>query len=103
MQRSLELPSTDAAYLNNPPPPYPALSQRLGEEGRVLVKVLISAQGRAQQVSLAQSSGFKRLDEAALNAVQSWRFVPGKRGSVPEAMWFNVPVEFGLQSSAHDK
>jgi protein TonB len=85
--------------LNNPLPVYPPLSKRLGEQGQVLVKVLISAQGYAQQAAIAQSSGFKRLDEAALNAVHSWRFVPGKRGGVPEAMWFNVPVEFGLKQS----
>ena len=94
---TVELPASDAAYLNNPLPVYPPLSKRLGEQGQVLVKVLISAQGHAQQAAIAQSSGFKRLDDAALNAVQSWRFVPGKRGGVPQAMWFNVPVEFGLR------
>ena len=90
------LPSSDADYLNNPPPAYPRMSRRMGEQGTVLVRGLISAEGRAEQAEIRTSSGYARLDEAALDTVRRWRYVPGKRAGVPEAMWFNVPVRFVL-------
>ena len=93
----VELPSSNAAYLNNPRPAYPALSRRLGEQGKVVVRVLIGVDGTAQQAEIRTSSGYARLDQAALATVRSWRYVPGKRGGVPEAMWFNVPINFVLE------
>jgi protein TonB len=93
----VELPSSDAQYLQNPKPTYPAISKRLGEQGKVLVRVLIGADGTAQQAEIRQSSGFDRLDKAALATVLSWRYVPGKRGGVAESMWFNVPINFILE------
>jgi periplasmic protein TonB len=93
----VQLPSTNADYLNNPRPPYPALSRRLGEQGRVLVRVLIEADGRPSKVELQESSGYDRLDQTALQTVMRWRYVPGKRGDEPEAMWFSVPIQFVLE------
>jgi protein TonB len=93
----LVLPSSDADYLQNPKPPYPALSKRLGEQGKVVVRVLIGTDGIAQKTEIKQSSGFDRLDQAALTTVLRWRYVPGKRAGVPEAMWFNVPISFVLE------
>lgn len=93
----LVLPSSDADYLQNPKPPYPALSKRLGEQGKVVVRVLIGTEGTAQKTEIKQSSGFDRLDQAALATVLRWRYVPGKRAGVPEAMWFNVPISFVLE------
>lgn len=93
----IELPSSDADYLNNPKPPYPPLSKRMGEQGKVVVRTLIGTDGQAQEVQLALSSGFERLDQAALNAARRWRYVPGKRDGVPQAMWFNIPFNFQLQ------
>lgn len=93
----IELPSSDAAYLNNPKPPYPALSKRLGEQGKVVVRVLIGVDGTAQQAEIRTSSGYDRLDQAALATVLKWRYVPGKRGGVAETMWFNVPINFVLE------
>lgn len=91
-------PSSRAAYLDNPPPPYPAMSRRLGETGRVVVRVLIGVDGRAQDARIERSSGFERLDRVALEtARERWRYVPGTRGGVPEAMWFNVPINFVLE------
>lgn len=94
---ALVLPSTDADYLNNPKPPYPPLSKRLREQGKVVVRMLIGADGTAQQAEIKQSSGFDRLDEAARATALKWRYVPGKRAGVPEAMWFNVPFTFVLE------
>ncbi len=93
----IALPSTQADYLNNPKPAYPALSRRLGEQGRAVVRVLIGVDGLPQKAELHTSSGFERLDRAALDTVMRWRYVPGKRGDVPEAMWFNVPLNFVLE------
>ncbi len=93
----VELPSSSADYLNNPKPAYPPLSKRLGEQGKVVVRVLIASDGTAQQAQVHQSSGFERLDQAALSTVLKWRYVPGKRAGVPEAMWFNVPINFVLE------
>ncbi len=93
----VELPSSDADYLQNPKPAYPAMSKRLGEQGKVVVRVLIGVDGVVQKAEIRQSSGFERLDQAALMTAQRWRYVPGKRGGVAEAMWFNVPINFVLE------
>jgi periplasmic protein TonB len=90
-------PSTDADYLNNARPQYPPLSKRLNEQGKVVVRALIGTDGTASQASIKSSSGFDRLDQAALATVLKWRYVPGKRGGVAEAMWFDVPVNWVLQ------
>jgi protein TonB len=93
----LELPSTNADYLQNPPPNYPPMSRRMGEQGRVQVRVLIGIDGLPKKGEIAKSSGFERLDQAALDAVLKWRYVPGKRGGVPEEMAFIVPINFELK------
>ena len=90
------LPSSSADYLNNPRPAYPPLSRRLGEQGKVVVRVFIEVDGTASRAEVRQSSGYERLDQTALDTVKRWRYVPGKRAGVPEAMWFNVPINFVL-------
>lgn len=92
----VSLPSSDADYLNNPAPAYPRMSRRQGEQGTVVLRVFINTEGRAEKAEIRTSSGYSRLDEAALATVQRWRYVPGKRAGVPEAMWFNVPIRFVL-------
>ena len=93
----MEQPSSDADYLNNPKPPYPPLSKRMGEQGKVVIRTLIGVDGMAQEASIHKSSGFDRLDQAALTTARKWRYVPGKRAGVAEAMWFNVPFTFVLE------
>lgn len=93
----IELPSSDASYLQNPKPAYPPISKRLGEQGKVVHSVLIGADGVPISAKLVQSSGFPRLDEAAYAAVMRWRYVPGKRNGVVEAMSFNVPINWVLE------
>jgi protein TonB len=92
-------PSLNAAYLRNPPPRYPAASRRNGEQGTVLLKVLISREGEALKVELDKSSGWPNLDGAALDAVRGWRFVPARRGNEPIEMSYIVPVVFRLEGS----
>ena len=90
-------PITHASYLNNPAPPYPRKSRRLGEQGTVVLAVDISTQGNASQVIITTSSGHPRLDQAALETVLKWRFVPGKKSGVPQKMCVNIPINFALE------
>ena len=90
-------PRFDADYLNNPKPAYPSMSKRLGEEGQVLLRVLVGQEGEAEQIQVLRSSGFARLDEAAQAAVSRWRFVPAKVGSNATTAWVQVPVTFELR------
>lgn len=69
----------------------------MGEQGKVLLRVLIGIDGLPQKVELHQSSGYDRLDRQAQDAVLRWRFVPGKRNGVAEAMWNIVPINFVLE------
>jgi periplasmic protein TonB len=95
----VELPSSDAAYLQNPRPQYPPMSKRLREEGEVIVNVFIAVDGTAQRAELKRSSGYDRLDRIAVETALRWRYVPGKRGGVPEPMWVEVPLEFRLDAA----
>ena len=90
-------PVFNAAYLNNPPPAYPSLSRRIGEEGRVVLRVLVSALGAADEVQIHESSGHQRLDEAAHDTVRRWKFVPARRGEQPIAAWVLIPISFKLK------
>lgn len=91
-------PRTDAAHLNNPAPQYPALSRRLGEQGRVMLDVYILPDGSVGEIKLNKSSGFPRLDNAALQAVKTWKYVPAKRGDKPIPFWYVQPVSFVLNN-----
>ena len=87
----------DADYLKNPAPPYPPQSRRLGEEGKVILRVLVTAEGSAQQVELKTSSGSSRLDESAQRTVRTWKFVAAKRGAIAVESWVLVPIVFKLE------
>jgi protein TonB len=73
-------------------PPYPPQSKRLGEEGATLLRLFIEPDGRVGDVQLGQSSGFPRLDEAALRQAKRWRFVPGTENDKPVGMWMEFRV-----------
>jgi protein TonB len=91
-------PSSSAAYLHNPPPDYPPMSRLRHETGTVVVRVLIGVDGRAQAAQIEKTSGYVRLDDAALTTARDrWRYRPGTRGGVPEAMWYDVPIQFVLE------
>jgi periplasmic protein TonB len=78
------------------PPAYPESARRRGQQGRVLLRVNVSADGLPLTISVAQSSGFASLDSAAVAAVQKWRFVPASRGGVPEPAVAEWQVRFRL-------
>lgn len=90
-------PIFQADYLDNPAPAYPGLSRRLREQGRVILRVQVNAQGTADDVQVRTSSGHERLDEAARETVRRWRFVPAKRGGEPVPAWVLIPISFRLE------
>jgi protein TonB len=88
---------SQVAYVNPPNAIYPTRSRRAGEQGRVLLRVLVDVSGRPAQVALAKSSGHAALDESALSAVRAASFRPYAEGGVPQPVWVNVPIDFVLQ------
>ena len=84
-------------YRVNPPPAYPLSARRRGYQGMVILEVLVGYSGRVVDLRLAQSSGHGVLDDAALEAVKTWRFIPGSRDGLPVDMWVRVPVRFELR------
>ncbi|RJF92772.1 energy transducer TonB [Noviherbaspirillum saxi] len=90
-------PRFDADYLQNPAPAYPSISRRKREEGKVLLQVRVSTAGLPEQIQIKQSSGIPRLDEAAVDTVQRWRFVPARRGEETVAANVMVPIVFRLE------
>lgn len=93
-------PQFHAAYLNNPQPDYPLLSRKLQEEGRVVLQVRVSSAGLPLDIQLRQSSGFSRLDQAALQKIREWRFVPARLGSNDIEGTVLVPLTFRLSQPA---
>jgi len=91
-------PRSDASHLNNPAPTYPAMSRRLAEQGRVLFDVYILPNGTVGEIKLKRSSGHTRLDDAALEAVRRWRYVPAHRGNEPIPYWYVQPITFSLDN-----
>ena len=87
----------DPNYLHRPDPVYPALSKRLREEGTVVLRVSLDAQGAVRDIQIESSSQFQRLDQAALEAVRQWRFIPATRGQVAVPSTVLVPIAFKHQ------
>lgn len=87
--------SSNIAALRHAGIQYPPQSARLRESGVVRVRVLIGANGRAKEATIAQSSGSPRLDNAALQGIlRNGRFEPSKRNGQPVDDWYILPVEF---------
>jgi len=79
------------------PPAYPPAAIANNEQGEVMLRVLIDAQGTVTELIVHQSSGFQRLDRAAQMAVREWRFIPARAGLLPRPAWVEVPVRFELR------
>lgn len=86
-----------AAGLGNRPADYPRLARQRGWEGKVILEVEVSAQGKPVSVRVVHSSGYPQLDEAAIETVTAWRFTPARRGNESLADTVHVPIEFRLQ------
>jgi len=84
-------------YHLNSPPPYPGLARKRGQQGTVVLKVLVNSEGRVEDMIIDESSGFSLLDRAAVKAVGKWLFEPGKKQAENVSMWVKVPVTFTLK------
>ncbi|WP_306519965.1 energy transducer TonB [Rheinheimera sp.] len=93
---AVQPPSAQAQGLQNRAPRYPQLSRKKKEQGTVLLKLLVKADGTVGNISVLKSSGFSRLDQAALQAVKHWRFVPAKQQGQSIDFWYEMPMTFAL-------
>lgn len=89
-------PSRELAYDGALKLRYPPLALRQRQQGRVLLDVLVDADGRVQRIEIARSSGHAELDAAARDAVQRARFKPVLRDGIAQPAWGVVPIEFRL-------
>ena len=90
------IPAASVQYLVAPRPAYSRASARMRESGRALVRVWIDEAGMPRDVQIATSSGFARLDDAAVDAVRGARFKPYLENGAAMAGWAFVPIEFEL-------
>ncbi len=93
-------PTYHAAYLRNPPPHYPLAARLNGEQGTVLLKVLVTQQGLPGSVTVEKTSGSPLLDAAAVQTVRQWRFVPARRGEQAVDASVVVPIRFRLEDAS---
>jgi protein TonB len=84
----------------HPQPPYPDTALANGEQGDVLVGVYVSSSGHIKKFRVAQSSGFDDLDDAAVESVLGWRFVPATHDGNPVSEWTTVKVVFQMGNPA---
>ena len=92
--------ASEASYAStNRKPPYPRISLSNGDEGTVVLRVLVTAEGTAGAVQVRSSSGFPLLDESARKTVMTWRFKPATVDGKPVAEWYEVPIPFKLQDN----
>ena len=81
----------------NPPPVYPKSARRRGYQGSVILKVLVTENGRVEKVEIDKSCGYAILDRTAFSAVRDWQFKPGIKNGKKIKMWVKVPVRFKLK------
>lgn len=87
-----------AAYAaRNRKPDYPLMSRRYNEQGTVVLRVLVNADGSAGEVFVRKSSGYPLLDQSALTAVRDWRFAAATRDGKPVSEWYEIPIPYTLR------
>jgi len=90
------IPVFDAKHLNNPSPIYPEMARQRGIEGDVLLKVLVSSQGKALRVEIIKSSGSKMLDLSAQDTIKNWQFIPASFDNQAVEASVIVPISFKI-------
>lgn len=90
-------PDLASSMISAKPPKYPLESRRKREQGTVVLSVLVSAAGKVAEISIAKSSGFARLDKAALEAVRNWRWSPLVRAGEAVMVKGYVDIPFELR------
>jgi len=94
---ALTMPNPFAQGLDNPKPPYPLISRRLNEEGRVVLNVCVSLSGLVEKLKLEKTSGYQRLDHIAIETVKKWKFIPAKHQDRDINACYLLPVQFILR------
>lgn len=94
-------PFVEASYkspsLNNPPTRYPRLALERQWEGTVTLRVQVLASGSAGEIKIERSSGHEILDEATIEQVKNWRFIPARRGDQTVVSWVIIPIQYKLK------
>ena len=80
----------------NPQPPYPVSAQLSGEQGTIMVDVLVRPSGKPGKARISLSSGYEDLDTAAVQGVLNWRFLPAVHGGDTVSDWTTVKIEYRL-------
>jgi protein TonB len=80
-------------------PAYPPISRRMGEEGKLVLRVELDESGRVDNAEVINSSGYSRLDDAAITAVKSWQCKPPLRDGEPARAIALQPFNFVLQGN----
>lgn len=93
-------PDYKATYLNNPFPTYPMVARRMGLQGRVVLNVEVLASGVCGTINIHKSSGYAMLDNAALQTVKGWRFMPARQSGNVIDKWFMIPIQFSMKDKA---
>jgi protein TonB len=94
---------SEVEYVVAPQPGYPTASRRMREQGLVVLRVLVDERGKAQQLSIQESSGHERLDNAALDAVARALFKPYIANGLAQRVYVLIPIEFALNRSGHSR
>jgi protein TonB len=82
---------------------YPATAQRAGEEGTVLLNVYVTHTGRAQKIDIAKSSGYRELDNAAVETAANWHYVPALHDGDTASDWASVQVVYRMPQQASNQ
>lgn len=85
------------ASLKNPPTRYPSVALERRWEGRVVLRVQVLPSGSAGEIRIESSSGHEILDNATVDQVKEWHFLPARRGDQAVASWVIVPIEYKLK------
>jgi TonB family protein len=83
---------------SNPRPPYPLASRRMGEQGAVDLQLCLSQQGDVESVAVIKSSGYRRLDQSALETVKTWKFSALEMVTAPSSDCYRLPIQFRLEA-----
>ena len=93
----ITMPNPFTKGLDNPKPPYPLMSRRLNEEGKVVLNVCVSLSGLVENLKLEKTSGHQRLDDIAIETVKKWKFIPAKTQDRDINACYLLPVQFILR------
>jgi len=94
-------PFVEASYkspsLHNPPTRYPRIALERQWEGAVTLRVQVLANGSAGEIKVERTSGHEILDQATIEQVRDWRFIPARKGDQAVVSWVIIPIEYKLK------